>query len=382
MSKRKRVASVVLNDFINDSRVLKEVRSLTAAGFEVTVVALKIGDVPKFEKREGFEVHRIDLKTRVLPKGKFFGAIKYLELTLRIIFGYANRDIWHCNDFEPFLMAAMTKIFKRKLQVVYDAHEYAREKNGRDGINKRFVNWMEPKIIHCADAVITVSEGIAKEYVRLYGLEKVHVVYNAPHKIQPIKADRFREAFGISPESKIFLYQGKFITGRGVQLLLDAFSELDGSGAVLVFLGSGYLENDISSAAGQVKNIFMHPAVSYEEIIAYSSSADFGLNSVENVCLSYYYCMPNKLFEYIQAGIPIVTTNLYDCKHLVEDEHIGLVIPEFTVQSVKETVLKAMKTETSQFEPGLKRAADIYHWAAEEAKFVAIYQDLSTRDGH
>lgn len=379
MSKRQRIASVVLNDFVNDSRVLKEVRSLTAAGFEVTVVALKIGDVPKREKREGFEVHRIDLKTRVLPKGKFFGAIKYMELTLRIMFGYANRDMWHCNDFEPFLMAAMTRIFKPKLKIVYDAHEYAREKNGRDGINKRFVNWMEPKIIHKADAVITVSEGIAEEYVRLYGLEKVHVVYNAPHQIEPVEADRFREAFPISKDQKIFLYQGKFITGRGVHLLLEAFKGLEGSGAVLVFLGSGYLANDISSAVGQTNNIFLHDAVPYEEIISYSSSADFGLNSVENVCLSYYYCMPNKLFEYIQAGIPIVTTNLYDCKHLVENEHIGLVIPEFTVKSVQETVLKAMETETTQFEPGLRRAADIYHWAAEEKKFVAIYNELAER---
>jgi glycosyltransferase involved in cell wall biosynthesis len=238
---------------------------------------------------------------------------------------------------------------------------------------------MEPRIIHKADAVITVSEGIAEEYVRLYGLEKVHVVYNAPHQIVPVEADRFRETFPISKDQKIFLYQGKFITGRGVHLLLEAFKGLEDSGAVLVFLGSGYLANDISSAVGQTNNIFLHDAVPYEEIIAYSSSADFGLNSVENVCLSYYYCMPNKLFEYIQAGIPIVTTNLYDCKHLVENEHIGLVIPEFTVKSVQDTVLKAMQTDTEQFKAGLQRAANKYHWAEEEKKFVAIYNELAER---
>lgn len=373
----KKVVSITLNNFINDNRVLKEVRSLHKAGFEVTVSCLELNGEPLEEDHEEYKVRRIHIRARVLPRGKIFGAMKYAELVLKTLWRYRNFDIWHCNDFEPLVMASMLKFFKRKLVIVYDAHEYAREKNGLGKLEKWLVNKWEPRLIGFANEVITVSEGIAEEYKRLYGLERVHVVYNAPHQLANfVKEDRFRERFGIGRDKTIFLYQGKFHRGRGMQLLIDAFALLKDSDAQLVFMGSGDLQELVENAAQDCSNVHLHPEVPYEEIIQHTSSADFGLLTVENVCLSYYFCMPNKMFEYMQAGIPILTTNLYDCRLMVEREKLGIVIPEFTAESFADTIREACDLDRTQFDEGLKRSAQQFHWGEEEKKLIDIYKGL------
>lgn len=372
-----RVVSLVLNNFVNDNRVLKEVRSLSAAGYELTVSALSTNGEPLEEEHPEFKVRRIRLKTAVLPRGKFWGGIKYAELVLTTLWRYRNYDIWHCNDFEPLMMVWMLRIFRKKPLVVYDAHEYAREKNGLGKLEKKIVRYFEPICIKKANRVITVSEGIAEEYERLYGIKDVEVIYNAPHAIQlNEKPDIFRMKFGIAKEKVIFLYQGKFHKGRGIELVLQATEYLRNTNAVLVFMGSGGLVQEVERVAETNENVYFHPEVPYEAIIQHTASADFGLLTVENICLSYYYCMPNKMFEYIQAGIPILTTNLYDCKNLITKEHIGLVIPEFTAKSFGESILKAMETDTAQFREGLRSAASKYHWKVEEEKLIRLYRGV------
>jgi glycosyltransferase involved in cell wall biosynthesis len=370
----KRVAHIVLSDFVNDNRVLRECLALREVGHEVEVFALKSARTQKHEVLEGIAVNRIALLTAFLPTA--FNPLKFLEFSLRMTFKLRQYDILHCADFEPLIAASWSKRLRPSQQIVYDAHEYALEKNGISAFQRRFVALFEKSLVKRCAAVITVSHGIAAEYQRLYAVPKVHVILNVPFASEPYPNNNYlRDRFDIGPDQLIFLYQGKFLTGRGVGLLIDAFKLLQDSKAVLVFVGSGPLQNEVEAATGD-GHVFFHEAVPYKELAKVTAAADFGIVSVENVCLSYYFCMPNKMFEYIQAELPILTTNLHDCRILVEEQHLGLVIPDFTPESFAATIRKACNTDRSTFAAGLTRNRILYHWENEKKKLVAIYREL------
>ncbi|MBS9778875.1 MAG: glycosyltransferase family 4 protein, partial [Campylobacteraceae bacterium] len=236
----KTLISIVLNNFKNDSRVLKENISLKSFGFDPIVVALHEGDLAEFEDISGVAVHRIKLKSRSLPKYKFFQVVKYVEFVFQVIKSYKKNDIFHCNDLNALLSGFLIKtFFNKQAKVIYDAHEYETEVNGYGFVMKTLTKILEKNIIKCADKIITVSDAIADEYVRLYGIKKPYIVLNTPFYKEIEKKDIFRKKFNIKKEQNIFLYQGRLSKGRGVEITLGAFEALKDDKCVVVFMGYG-----------------------------------------------------------------------------------------------------------------------------------------------
>ncbi|GAG81946.1 unnamed protein product, partial [marine sediment metagenome] len=160
---------------------------------------------------------------------------------------------------------------------------------------------VEKTLIRFVDATITVSNSIAEAYAKRYRISKPALVLNCPPHTIVKKNNKFREKFGI-PESKmIFLYQGGLSHGRGIEMLLEAFQRIDQNRVVLILMGYGPLEEKIKKISNQSSNIFLHPAVSPEELWEYTGSADIGVVAMKNTCLNHYYCLPNKFFEYAMA---------------------------------------------------------------------------------
>ena len=85
-------------------------------------------------------------------------------------------------------------------------------------------------------------------------------------------------------------------------------------------------------------NIFYHKPVPYHQLLEYSTSADIGVVSSQNICLNNYYSLPNKLFEYIQSGLPVLTNNLIECEKLVNHYGIGVVVDGWTVPQIEKAV--------------------------------------------
>ena len=204
----KKVTILVFNQFTHDNRVLREATSLKDAGYDVQIVALHAGDLPKKEVKNGLKVDRLSLKSKKLPKSIFFQVFKWLELFILIAYRYRNTDYFHACDVLPLPMAIWTKkLFNRNIKVIYDAHELEYQKNT---VSKKFgqlVAWLEAKHLRQADAMITVSDLIADAYQKHYDMEKPVVVHNFPYKQEVGKNDKFRERFGISKDQKILLYQ-------------------------------------------------------------------------------------------------------------------------------------------------------------------------------
>jgi glycosyltransferase involved in cell wall biosynthesis len=371
-----KVTSIVLNNFKNDSRVLKENISLQRAGYDVTIVAMYEEPLEEFEKVQGIHVHRVKIKSRSWSKHPVVQFFKYLELLYRVVKAYKKSDILHCNDLNALPVGVVIKkFFNKKAKIVYDAHEYETETNGLSGLKQKVVRLIEKRLIKHTDAVITVSNLIAEEYVRLYGIKKPALVLNTPVYKTVEKKNLFREEFGIKKEQKIFLYQGALNSGRGLETLLEAFKELK-SNSVIIFMGYGVLAPLIAQSAKESENIYFHEAVSPEVVLDYTSSADFGISTIEDSCLSYRYCLPNKMFEYMMVGIPLLVSPLPEMKKVVEEYNVGVVLEENSVDGVKKSVEEAMTLDVKTLENNLEVAKTIYNWQEQEKVLLKVYNEL------
>jgi glycosyltransferase involved in cell wall biosynthesis len=376
--KKKNVISIVLNNFKHDARVLKETKSLQNNGFKVTLVALHEEPLAEREKIENIHVHRIKLITRGWPKYRLIQFIKYVEFLYRAIKEYKRADIYHCNDLNALPVGVFIKMFlNKKAKVVYDAHEYETERNGTRRLEKPFLRMLESFLIKRADKVITVSASIALEYVRLYNIPKPALVLNCPAFTEVSPQDIiFRQTFGIRQDQTIFLYQGGLSNGRGIEMLIQAFSGLESDKNVIVFMGYGVLEGQIKEVAEKYPNIFFHQAISPDVLLNYTASADFGVSCIEDSCLSYRYCLPNKIFEYFMVGIPVVASNLFEMKRLVEKHGLGVVAAENTAKGFRDAVSRIHSMDYDQLVGNVASARKIFNWENQEKALLKVYSEL------
>lgn len=340
-------------------------------GYNVQVICLKSNETPSHEIIQGIEVYRISILSKKLHR--IFSFIKYLEFFFRVQKYLKKADLVHVNDFEPLPIVWFARMSGGNFKTLYDAHEFASERNGLNKVFRQLIRSTEKFFGEFCDEIITVSESISSEYRRIHKRERVDVILNVPLFPKFISSScNIRETFNISDKKKIFLYQGKLLINRGIEFLIEAFDDIHPD-AVLVFIGSGTLEDKVRKAAALNHKIYHKSAVPYDDLLAYTSSADFGLMTAENVCLSYKYCMPNKLFEYINAGIPVITTNLKDCSELVIREKIGLVLENDNAEGVRNTINFALESDNQNYANSLKVAATKYNWDKEKEKLYKIY---------
>ncbi|HHJ49547.1 MAG TPA: glycosyltransferase, partial [Phaeodactylibacter sp.] len=326
-----KVVSVVFNNFLHDSRVLKESISLRKAGYEVEVCALHEGDLPEGEVIEGVPVHRIRLRSRSWSKHRLIQALKYIELWYRFIKRYKKYDLIHCNDVEPLPMCVLTKLlFNRRLRIIYDAHEleYDKAEKGSKYYPNFVIRLAERLCLPFTDAMMVVSPLVAEAYAKHYNMKQPPtVVMNCPY-LRPQdapKPDIFRQKFGIQSNQRIFLYQGTLIPRRGLELLLELFTELP-QDYVLVVLGYGPLTEMAQAAARENENIFFHPAVSPTELDDYTASGDIGFCLYQGNSGNHRLTIGNKIFQYINAGLPVIASSLDGLRYILREPGLGIVV--------------------------------------------------------
>jgi glycosyltransferase involved in cell wall biosynthesis len=374
----KKVVSIVLNNFKNDSRVLKECISMQQAGYDVRVVALHEAGLLEKETIQNIPVHRIRLKTRGWSKHSFIQIIKYVEFMLRFIKNYRKTDYIHCNGLELLFVSVLLKwLTFGRAKIVYDAHEFETEKSGMKHWEKKVSHVMERTLINQADQVLSVSEGIALEYAKRYNISKPDLVMNCPFFVDVPKRDLFRQRFQIGSDKKIFLYQGGLYRGRGLEMMIHAFRQIQREDVVLVIMGFGELEGMVTQAANTTANIFYHEAVAPDVLLQYTASADIGISFIENICLSYYYCVPNKFFEYAMAGLPILVSNSHELKKFTEYYQCGSVVQEYTVSSLLDGIERILQMDLAELSQNSRKMAKIHSWQEQEKILLHAYEGLA-----
>ncbi|MCV9884753.1 glycosyltransferase family 4 protein [Metabacillus halosaccharovorans] len=376
----KKVISFVFNNFKNDSRVLKECTTLVENGYDVTVYALYEEGLKESETISNIKVRRIRLATKELSKSLFMQIFKYLELAFKIVKMSRNKvDIIHCNDIMPLPIAVLIKkLSGGRVKIIYDAHEFQTETQKLVGkkLRKNLTEWTEKFFIRHVDKTLTVSDGIAEEYQKRYNISKPKLVLNCPSYKQIPKENKFRELYRIDSDQVIFLYQGALTPGRGIEKLISAFEERKDKAAVLIFMGYGQLAEKVKAAAEENENIFYKEAVAPNEVLSYTASADIGISLIENSCLNYYYCLPNKLFEYSMVGLPVVVSNLPEMKEIVLKNQNGIVVKENTVTAFKAGIDEILEKNLQEMANRSLELAKTYNWQNQEQTLLQAYGEL------
>jgi len=374
----KSVANLVFNTFINDSRVLKESISLSNAGYKVEVIAHLDKDLPETEETTGFIIKRFSYLDRKITTNKFFKLNAYFKYIKKSVNYCKTFDILHCNDLNTLPIAfIIKKFYNKQIKVVYDAHEY--EINAIAEQSKRNIKinyYIEKFLIQYADRIITVSNSIADAYVELYGISKPALVLNTPAFKEIFKKNIFRDTFDISNDNTIFLYQGALLKGRGVEILLDTFNNLSDTKAVIIFMGYGELEETIKQSSKRHSNIYFHEAVDSSILLDYTSSADFGISTIEDSCLSYRYSLPNKIFEYLMAKIPIIVSNLPEMKNFVQKNAVGIVVKENSPQGLQFAIKEALLLDQEEIMTQIEKVKKTYNWEEQERILLNLYSSL------
>lgn len=247
-------------------------------------------------------------------------------------------DVVHANDGNTLAPALYLRAL-RGVRIVYDSHELWLRRNVRPRLVAPLVEAvLERAGVRWADAVLTVSPSIAGWLQQRYGLtEPPLLVRNVPlwpGTLPDPARGRLRELAGLGPHDKVVSYCGGVTSGRGLEETVDALALLP-EDVNLVMLGFGsrdYVQGLLAraAAAGLADRVHLVGPVPSAEVPQSLADADLAIVYVRPIVLSYTYSLPNKLFESIHAGLPIVAADLPDVAALVEEHGVGTVfaVPE------------------------------------------------------
>jgi glycosyltransferase involved in cell wall biosynthesis len=323
-------------DIRSDSRILKELEALTTfenyrilgIGFELDEGAATNLDQRKFEViTRRLHTRKLRFQPRFLRYALNFIELSWVLFRLAIQFKIA---VVHCHDTLVLPAGWLIKKVSR-CKLVYDAHELESDKNGQSKLLSQGTLLIEKFCWPQIDLLISVSDLILQWYQLNLGEKPTVLCLNSPVITENINSsidggidnyDYFHRLYDIKSESLVFIYLGILGAGRGIEIYLDAFSKADD--AHIVFIGYGMLESKIREYSKLYKNIHFHKAVNHDQVVKLVSSADYGLCLIENISLSDYYCLPNKLFEYCFAGLPVIASNFPEIRNVVEVYNLGV----------------------------------------------------------
>ena len=365
--------------FTHDSRILRETKSLADAGIfdDIHIGAIWQKGLAEHEDLDAHRhVWRVCLWTARL-NGPVAKLLRFAEWYARILWRFwrGPPDFVNCHSLSTLPLGWLLKRTAGS-RIVYDTHELETETHVSVGVRRWLAKRIEKALLPAAEAVIVVSESIGAWYREAYGLDNVHVIRNVPYAraVALERSDRLRSAFGIKDEEFLFVYQGLLDHGRGIDILLKAFARAS-KACHIVFLGYGPLVQKVQRSAELCRNIHYHPAVSPGALAQYTAGADIGISLIENTSLSYYYALPNKVFEYLAAGVPIIVSDFPEMARIVAEHNCGWTCP------VGEDAVVALVNGMSHDDRLAKRAnavraSESCSWEKEQAPLLAIYAGL------
>jgi glycosyltransferase involved in cell wall biosynthesis len=358
-----------------DSRVRREAAALAAAGHDVCVVEL--APVPEGQAvLDGFR-RRSCLPPawvrRRLPLRLYRLAflVTFVRETVR-----TAPDVVHAHDaamLVPGLLAARLT----GARLIYDSHELATSVPYRERSWAWLVGAIERLVVRRCDAVITVSEGIAARLAERYRLRDVPAVVRNVSALDDGGHGGLRARLGLAPGDPLVLHQGAPAPDRGCDVLVAAMGHLPG--VQLAFLGDpepGYGELlAVEIARRELSDrVTMLPSVALEELLAWTAEADIGVSLLQDTCENHRLALPNKLFEYIAAGVPIVAADLPEARRLIDAYGVGwCTAPDDPVQ-LSATLRTALseRGDPARAQRLLRAAAEL-RWPVEQARLHAVY---------
>jgi len=369
------------SDMKHESRILRETKFISELNIvnSIIIIGIHKDDLDEYTQiDDAIRIWRVVLRTRLLPNNIIGKIIKYTEWILKIFIKFKSQSVAfvNCHSLSSLPIGILFKIFFGS-KIIYDTHELETETQGMTGLKKILAKILEKFLINYTNRVIVVSESIAKWYKKQYNLKNVYIIKNIPCSKNALdrKSNIFKKKFHIKNDEILFIYQGMLSNGRGINLLLNAFSKVE-KNKHIVFMGYGEFKEDIEKYVKHFSNIHIQSPVNPEKILNYTKSADVGISIIENICLSYLYCLPNKLFEYIQSGLPTIVSNFPDMSLIIDNYGCGWKT-SVNEKSIINTIKNISKKDLLKKRNKARKCRNILTWQNESKKLLKIYKNLT-----
>jgi len=377
---------IISKDITHDSRVNRHATALGMIGHEVIVLCRpSAANQDRYEIRQHYRVIRYHYPDQQISARKGldaghagrlsklsdmarFGTLFLLtKLRLYLLAVKIGAHVYYCNDLDTLDVGIIMKFAGRK--VIYDSHELYIEALA-PGERRRLYGLFERLFIKFADVLITVNPFIARELGRRYKIGKrIHVVLNCPEAYLKLPNPR--------PSKEVtVLYHGGLDADRGLENLALA-SEKFHDNIRLVIRGEGLLKKVLKQLASGHRNVRFERSVPVSEVVSTAADADIGIIPYLPTNLNNYYCSPNKLFEYVQAGLAIVTSNLPFLQQFVAQNDVGVVFdPRIPADIARKVNFVSQERNLLRFKQQARKARERYTWEKEKCQLYAAIEAL------
>ena len=369
---KKKIIISVSNDISTDQRVKKVCGTLNAMNYDILLIGRKRPTSLKLNRP--YSTKRMKL---IFNKGALF----YAEFNIRlfILLVFSKVDIYHANDLDTLLANYLAAIIRKK-PIVYDSHEYF---TGVPEIqNKKIVKkvWLTieqfifPKLKH----IITVNKSIAQLYKEEYNND-LRILRNVPNKLVTLKL-KSKSELNIVEDKDIIITQGAGINiNRGIEELVEAMQYLNN--VCLIIIGDGDVIPQLKKRVLELKlenSVIFKGRMPYNEMMQYTQHANLGITIDKDTNTNYKYSLPNKLFDFIHAGIPILASKIIEVEKIIKKYQIGLFINNHEPTHIANQIKYALdnKELISEWKSNTTLASKELNWEIEENILKDLYKKI------
>lgn len=357
---KKKIFVAVTNDISTDYRVHKICSYLIQKNFDIEVYGRVLPNT-FFVERD----YKITRKKHLFNHNFLFYAEYNVRLFLYVLF--RKYDYILSNDLDT-LPACFLLSSVKKTTLVYDSHELFSE--GPELQGRKFVQtfWrkLEDFLLPRIKNSYTVSRSIADFYSEKYR-NNMGVIRNIPPKNDFIE----NEEVQFPTHHKTILYQGVLNPGRGIKPMIQALKFIEDLD--LIIIGYGKVEEELKQFVIEEKmseRVFFLGRISREKLFNYTKKATIGMVLEEPLGLSFQYSLPNKLFDYIHAEIPIISGNLPEISRIINEYKVGVIIPDYSPKNIAKTINNLLENKEllAQIKENQQSAKEELCWENEQKK--------------
>jgi glycosyltransferase involved in cell wall biosynthesis len=359
----------VINDLSTDQRVARACSVMQYVGFQVVLIGRRFAN--SAELKRDYSIKRFRF---FVNKGPLF----YFFYNVRLFFYLLTRkklDVLYANDLDTLGANALVSIIRRK-PLIYDSHEYFL---GVPEIQqKRMVKWVWKSIerfcLPWVDTFITVNDSIAKLYSKVYKKE-IFVIRNMTLR-SAIHFENNSTDLDLPKNTFVMVMQGAGINiDRGYEEAILSMKYIDH--ALLLIIGKGDVIDDLKNLVKQQNlesKVWFLGVLPYAKMMQYTAASHLGLTLDKDLSINYKFSLPNKLFDYINAGTPVLGSNLPEVAKIINDYEVGMVIEEVSPESIAKAINELIedKERYNFYRQKCQRAAQVLNWETEQKKLNEI----------
>lgn len=371
----KKIARVsVINDLVTDNRVKKACFVLEECGYQVSLIGRELPSSLSLNNWP-FEARRMKL---LINKGPMF----YLVFNLRLFFYllFKKADLLYANDLDTLLPNYLVSKLKR-IPLIYDSHELFCEVPElihhplKRKIWLKLEGWIVPKLQHC----VTVNGSIAAIFEANYQV-KFTVVRNIPETAKEV-IPKTRGQLNLPANKKIILLQGAGINvDRGAEELVVAMKYVDK--ALLLIIGSGdcwHILKELIIEKGLNEKVRMIEKIPKQELIHYTLNADLGISIDKNTNPNYFNSLPNKIFDYLHAGLPVLASHLPEIEKIISTYEVGDFIENHEPITIGNKINELLTSPKLDFyKSNTARVERELNWNLEKQNLLEVIQKAGT----